>query len=389
MSEAIARRRHRGANEGSITRRSDGRWEAKISAGWKDGKRRRISVYGATRAEVAERLNKLLREQAQGLPVDPGRQTVTCFLARWLEECVKPSVRPLSYEQYEQHVRLYLAPVLGSTVLAKLTPEQVQAFINKMLARGLSARTVQLSLVTLKRALKQAERWNLVARNVAKLVDAPRVERHKAEPLDPEQSKRLLEAAKSSERGALFTTMLLCGMRLGEALALSWQQVDFERQTLTIERSLARVGRRTGSSKLIYQEPKTEQSRRVLHMPALVVAALREQRRRQAELRLHVGADWQDRGLVFTTSKGTPLEAANVHREWKRLLATAGLPTSVRLHDLRHSSASLLLNLGVPLKVIQQILGHSSIKVTADIYAHLAPQMQRDAADALDALMGS
>jgi integrase len=380
------KKRHRGANEGSIYQRADGRWEAKINLGWRDGKRRRPSIYGATRAAVATQLTKALRDKAAGLPIAPERQKLSAFLDRWLEQAVKPSVRPLTHEQYAQHVRLYLAPTLGHIELAKLAPADVQAFINRQLKRGLSARTVQLSLVTLKRALKQAERWNLVARNVATLVDAPRVKAHKAEPLDPEQSKHLLAIAKDGERGALYTTLLLCGLRMGEALALGWVHVDFSTQTLTIERSLARVGRGTSASKLVFQEPKTSQSRRVLHAPEFVMRALREHRRQQAELRLSIGPDWRDTGLVFTTRRGTAHEASNIHRDFKRLLKRAGLPTSVRLHDLRHSAASLLLNLGTPLKTIQAVLGHSSIKVTADIYAHLAPQMERDAADSMDKL---
>jgi integrase len=173
-------------------------------------------------------------------------------------------------------------------------------------------------------------------------------------------------------------------LRPGEALALRWKAVDFDRQTLMIEQSLARVGRLTGVSKLVFQETKTDQSTRSLHMPDLVAKVLLEHRRRQAEMRLAMGPEWIDMGLVFTTGKGTPLEASNVHRDFKKLLKQAGLPHRVRVHDLRHSSASLLLNLGIPLKTIQTILGHSSIKVTADIYAHLAPQIERDAANALD-----
>jgi integrase len=247
---------------------------------------------------------------------------------------------------------------------------------------------VQLSLVVLKRALKQAEREGLIARNVAKLIDPPKATPFKAEPLSPEQSKRLLEAARETPHGPLYSTLLLQGLRLGEALALGWQHVNFENQTLTIERSLARVDHHTCNSRLVFQDTKTAQSRRVLHLSEIVTMALREQRARQATLRLALGPEWQDSGLVFTTSKGTPLEEPNLHGHFKRLLAPAGLPSSIRIHDLRHSCASLLLNLGTPLKTIQAILGHSSIKITADIYAHLAPQMQRDAAQQLDKMFG-
>lgn len=379
------KKRHRGHGEGHISRRADGRWEAKIDLGWRNGKRLRKSIYAHSRAQVAAKLAQALRDHGMGLPVAPERQTVGAFLKQWLDEAVKPSVRPLTHEQYCQHVRLYLVPALGHIQVARLTPDHVQAFKNRQLERRLSPRTVQLSLVTLKRALKQAERGNLVARNVARLVDAPKIRPHKAQPFNPEQSRHLLETANESKHPALYTTLLLCGLRLSEALGLGWQHIDFDARTLTIERSLARVGRKSPEgSKLIFEDCKTEQSRRVLHLSESAIRALREQRRRQAEARLAaLPGRWQDLGLVFTTDRGTPLEQSNVHRDYKQLLAKAGLP-NVRIHDLRHSSASLLLNLGIPLKTIQSILGHSSIKVTADIYAHMAPAMARDAADRLD-----
>ena len=182
------RRRHRGAGEGSITKRKDGRWSAIVSLGWEGGKRKRRTIYGETRAQVAADLNKALRDASLGLPIAPERQKVGAYLTRWLDEAVKPTVRPLTHEQYSQHVRLYLIPAFSHLNLTKLEPEHVQTFINRQLERGLSPRTVQLSIVTLQRALKQAERWNLVARNAARLVDRPRVPKRKATPLDPDES---------------------------------------------------------------------------------------------------------------------------------------------------------------------------------------------------------
>jgi len=383
------KRRHRGANEGSIYQRTDGRWECKISLGYRNGKRYRPSIYGETRAEVATLLNKALRDHNLGLPVAPERQKVATFLDRWLKESVRPSVRPLTYEQYAQHVRLYLVPAFGHLDLGKLVADHVQAFINRQLQKGLSPRTVQLSLATLKRALKQAERWALIPRNVALLVDAPRVRTPERQPLDPEQSKALLAAAVGERHEALFALLLFGGFREGEALGLEWKNIDFARRTIAVEQSLARIGRGSDEgSKLVPQEPKTPQSRRVVQMPDVVFKYLREQRRRQAEQRLAMGPEWREQGLVFTTQKGTPLEASNVYRAFKSLLLRAGLP-NVRVHDLRHSTASLLLNLGVELKTIQTILGHSSIRITSDLYAHLAPKMKRDAADHLDKLFES
>jgi integrase len=198
----------RGNNEGTVFKRSDGRWCAVAHSGWENGKRRRKYVYGKTRAKVAEALNKVLQEKAQGLPIAFERQTVAVFLRRWLEDSVKPSVRPLTYQQYHQHVRLFLVPILGTLGLAKLRPQHVQAFLNEKLKGGLSPRTVQLSLVILRHALDQAVSWGLVARNVAKLVDSPKVKRPETQYLTPEQARQFLDSARGKRLEALYSVAL-------------------------------------------------------------------------------------------------------------------------------------------------------------------------------------
>lgn len=180
----------RGQNEGSIFQRKDGRWCGVLSLGVRDGRRARKSFYGATAADIQDQITKAKSDRNLGLPVSVERQTVKEFLDRWLEESVKPSVRALTHQQYSQHVRLYLGPVLGRLRLAKLSPQHVQAFVNEKLKSGLSPRTVQLSLVILRHALDTAVKWNLACRNVAKLVDSPKVRRPEIRPLDPEQARR-------------------------------------------------------------------------------------------------------------------------------------------------------------------------------------------------------
>jgi integrase len=377
--------RKRNAGEGSIFERSDGRWCAQLDLGWEGGKRRRKYVYGATAQEVRDQLLQARSDRAAGLPVVVGRQTVAQFLQDWLENSVKPSVRPLTHEQYRQHVKLYLAPLLGHHRLSKLAPQHVRAFLKRKLEDGLSPRTVQLSLVILRRSLGQAVKDGLTGRNVAKLVDGPRVRHFEGQTLSPEDARALLDAAKGERFEALYTAALAVGLRMGEALGLRWQDVNLDRRSLTVNRILERIGRGHGST-LQLVEPKTSRSRRTVNLSEAAVRALRAHKVRQLEERLAAGLRWQDSGLVFPNSLGKPLDPHELHNGFKALLTKAGLP-NIRFHDLRHSAASLMLAQGIPLRSIQDILGHSSIALTANLYAHVGEQLRREAADAMDAVL--
>jgi integrase len=283
--------RKRNAGEGSIFERSDGRWCAQLDLGWEGGKRRRKYVYGATAQEVRDQLLQARSDRAAGLPVVVGRQTVAQFLQDWLENSVKPSVRPLTHEQYRQHVKLYLAPLLGHHRLSKLAPQHVRAFLKRKLEDGLSPRTVQLSLVILRRSLGQAVKDGLTGRNVAKLVDGPRVRHFEGQTLSPEDARALLDAAKGERFEALYTAALAVGLRMGEALGLRWQDVNLDRRSLTVNRILERIGRGHGST-LQLVEPKTSRSRRTVNLSEAAVRALRAHKVRQLEERLAAGLRW-------------------------------------------------------------------------------------------------
>lgn len=378
----------RGQSEGStFQRKSDGRWCAQLNLGWENGRRRRKLFYGATAAEVQDKLLKARSDHSQGLPVAVERQTVKRFLETWLEDAVKNSVRPLTFEQYHQHVRLYLSPALGQLQLAKIAPQHVRTFLKQRLDAGLSPRTVQLSLVILRRALGQAVKDGLLGRNVAKLVDGPRVERFEAKSLSPEQARRLLDTVDGHRLEALYTAALAVGLRMGEALGLRWQDVDLDRRTLTVNRILERIGRGHGST-LQLVEPKTSRSRRTVNLPETAVRTFKAHRIRQLEARLAAGSRWHDQNLIFPNTLGKPLDPHELHDGFKALLLKAGLP-DCRFHDLRHSAASLMLAQGVPLRSIQEILGHSSIALTANLYAHVGEHLKREAADAMDSILGN
>ncbi len=374
----------RGANEGNIYQRADGRWEARLHLGYEAGRRRRKSFYGHTRREVQEQLTRALRDVQQGLPLATDeRQTVEQYLRRWLVEAVLPSVRPRTYATYEMYARMHLIPDLGRIPLAKLTPQHVQTLLNAKLRGGLAPRTVHHLRAILRRALNQAHRWGLVPRNVATLVDPPRVPRYEVRPMSPVQARAFLDAARGDRLEALYTVALAVGLRQGEALGLRWDDVDLEAGNLTVRYALQRVG---GRLQLV--EPKTQLSRRTLAMPSMLIGALRTHRARQLEDRLWAGQRWQEGGYVFATSIGTPLDGTNVTHRLQALLAGAGLPRQ-RFHDLRHCCASLLLAQGVHPRVVMETLGHSQISLTMNTYSHVIPSLQREAAERMEAVLAA
>jgi Site-specific recombinase XerD len=354
-----------------------------VSLGYVGGKLKRKTVYGLTRKEVQDRITRLLNDKQNGLPVVGEKQTLGDFLADWLVSWVKPTVKPKTFSSYHDTARLHLVPTLGRIRLAKLTPQHVQAMLNERRASGLSPRTVAYVRSILSIALARALKLGLVQRNVVQLVDRPNVARHEIQPLTIEQSRALLVAARDHRLGALFSVALALGLRKGEALGLRWQDVDFEAGSLVISGALQRIGR-----SLVRTETKNNASRRMLRTPAAALRSLREHRVKQKEERLLAGEKWQDSGLVFTTTLGTPLDPRNVLRQFARVLTAAGI-AHVRFHDLRHSCATLLLAQGVPARVVQDILGHSAIRVTMDVYSHVMPSMRDDAMRAMDSVFGA
>jgi integrase len=374
----------RGSLEGSIYRRSDGRWAGVVHLGYEGGKRQRKAFYGKTRQEVAQKLTTALRTHQQGLPLAGERQTVGQFLSQWLEESAKPSVRTSTLRGYEAKVRIHIVPALGSLPLVKLTAQRLQAFLNERCQSGLSPQTVQHLRAILRAALSDAVRWGLIARNVATLVDGPRVSREEVRPLSPAEARRLLEAVKEDRLEALYTVALALGLRQGEALGLRWEDVDLESGTLAVRVALERAG---GRFNLV--EPKTKRSRRSIALPEIAVMALRAHRGRQLKERLLAGSEWRDAlGLVFTTPGGAPVHGTNVTRRFQEILSRTDLPRQ-RFHDLRHACASLLLAQGIHPRVVMETLGHSRIGLTMDTYSHVIPELQREAAAKIDAVLSS
>jgi integrase len=271
--------------------------------------------------------------------------------------------------------------MLGSRPLDRIRPSDVEALIITKRAAGLAPSTVRTIYTVLRGALDVAVRDGLLRRNPAAAIKRPTVERQDAAYLTADQGQRLLLAIQGDRLEALFSLMLATGLRRGEALALHWSDLDLDTELLRVRWTLTRT-----SKGLELGEPKTDKSRRTVPLPRSAVDTLRAHRIRQSEERVTAGAVWRDNGLVFTTEVGTPLEPRNVLRRFELLAQRAGLK-GVHLHTLRHSAASFLLAAGTHTKVVQEHLGHSSYAITADIYSHVGPAQQREAADRLDAAL--
>lgn len=371
----------RGNGEGSVFQRKDGRWVGSASLGYAQGKRQRKHVFGKTRQEVASKLHKVLRGLEQGISPPPDNVTVGRFLTEWLEESVCSSVRPRTYESYSMIVGRHLKPALGRIRVRRLAVRQIQSYLNDKLAGGLSPSSVRGHHAVLRAALSQAEKWGLVTRNVAKLVDPPKVERTAIVSFTPEQCRAFLDALAGDRLEPLYVAALALGLRKGELLGLRWDDVDFDSRTVRVRAALQYLN---GSLTLV--EPKTELSRRAIVMPATLVKALQAHRSMQARERLLMGPDWKDWGLVFATPLGTPLDQSRVSKHFKRMLKKAALP-DMRFHDLRHSCASLLLAQHVPARVVMEILGHSTISLTMNTYSHVIPALHQEAADQMDGVL--
>lgn len=374
----MAKQRRRGPGEGSIRERDDGRWEGRLRL--VDGRQR--SFYADTYDEAAKKLRAALRARDAGLPIPGENVRVAEYLDWWLSTVAKRRVRPSTLTSYELHVRVHLVPAIGKVRLARLGPQHVEAFIARQLESDLSPTTIARQHATLRAALNTALKYGLVSRNAAALVTAPRASRKEIQPLTPDEARTFLEAAARHRLEALYLTAIATGMRQGELLALRWTDLDAD-GTLHVRYAMQRVD---GEPQFV--EPKTEKSRRSLVMPAVVLDALKAHRARQATERLAAGEHWQDWGLVFPSTAGTPLDSRNVTKTLQKILASAGLPRQ-RFQDLRHAAASFYLAQGLDLREVMEILGHSQIALTANTYTHILPKLKRDAADRMDALLTS
>jgi integrase len=342
-----------------------------------DGKRRYVSA--AKKGECERKLRQAMTDADRGLIFDRADLKLGPYFDGWLK-AIRDTVRQRTWERYESIVRVHIKPALGAAKLQALTPNHLRALYRDKLDAGLAPRTVNYIHVTLHKALKDAVSDGLIPKNVAAAVRSPRPEKPEIHPLTREQARRLLDAAsKNSDRfEALYIVALHCGLREGELLGLRWEDLNLDAGTLAVRRTLSET--RTGHK---FELPKNGTGRSV-KLSQRAVEALKSHRAYQNEERLKAGSLWQDHDLVFPTAIGTTMSGTNLTgRHFKPLLKKAGLPAS-RLHDLRHTCATILLMAGKHPKYVQELLGHASISITLDTYSHVIEGMDGGLAEAMD-----
>lgn len=320
----------------------------------------------------------MLRERDLGRGLEGSEITMNEFLARWLDTAAKPKLRQKSYRSYESLMRRYIRPTLGERILATITPLDVQCAHQRLIDRGLSPRTIRYTHSVLRSAMRQAIRWRLLAQDPTDGAQLPRLGRREMHVLNAEQSRIFIEAALKTHYGLVFAVALTTGMRPSEYLALKWPDIDWERGTVGVVRTLEKV---KGSWR--FADTKRDRSRRVIKLQEWILENLKglHARRPRPKCDTPEAAD-----LVFTTPAGCPIHSDKLAQRFKAMLREAGLPT-IRLYDLRHTAATLALSAGVPPKVVAEQLGHASAAFTLDIYSHVLPHMQASAASRVEALL--
>lgn len=361
---------------GNIRRRAKDTWTLQVYNG-KDaatGKKRYVSrTFRGSKKDAEAALANLVRAQETGLDLSAARLTVSAFLGRWLEVS-EERVKPRTHFRYAELMRLHVEPSLGGTQLTKLRPLHIEELYSTLRRRGLSGTTVLQVHRVLHAAFNQAVKWQLLDRNPADAVKAPRKSTQETPSLPAEEIPKLLDAAKDQSVQLPTLIALGTGMRLGEVMGLRWQDVD-------LDSAIARV-RQTLQVTMEFDTPKSHRSTRTISLPAFLVDALKRYRKSQNERRLKLGEAWQEFDLICERGDGKPLRPDTISKQFRTIARASGL--DVTFHGLRHTHASLMLESGADLKVTSSRLGHSSISITADLYTHVASKAEKAAADAFD-----
>ena len=364
---------------GQIVSRGRQRWLVRVFLGRdRETRRRRYhnrTIHGPAR-RAQEALTRMLRDRDLGRGLEGSEITLNEFLDRWLETAAK--LREKSYRRYQSLLRRYIRPSLGERILSTITPLDVQATCQQLVDRGLSSRTVRYTHSVLRSAMRQAIRWRLLLQDPTEGAQLPRLGRREMRVLNAEQSRIFIEAALKTHYGPVFAIALTSGMRPSEYLGLQWQDIDWERGTVGVVRTLEKV---KGSWR--FADTKRDRSRRIIKLQEWVLENLKglQARRPRPKSDTPEAAD-----LVFTTPADRPIHSDKLARRFKAMLRGAGLP-SIRLYDLRHTAATLALSAGVPPKVVAEQFGHASAAFTLDIYSHVLPHMQTGAASRVEALL--
>jgi integrase len=358
------------------------RWDVIVDIGDDPltGKRRQRKKTCATRTEAQKVLRTWQAEISSGVVVERSARTVRDLMEFWLESHAQ-RISPRTLAGYQDTVRVHIIPLLGTVEVQKLTPEALQGFFTKKIKAGTGARTLRLCHLHLRQALRLAVKMGWVTRNVADLVSPPRHSPREMTAWTAEEARRFLGVASQSIHGPIWIVALATGLRKGELAGLRWVDVNMEKGTLSVRQN---VGTLRGAVEI--KPPKTAAGKRDVHVPAAVLEALKAHKARQNKHRLSLGEAWQDHGLTFPSAIGTPIHPDNLDIDFNRLISRAGVPR-IRIHDVRHSYATLAIDLGAPIKAVSEALGHADVATTLRTYTHVLPSQRVEVANKVGAAL--
>ena len=365
---------------GTIRQRPDGRWEARVTVGINPGtgKAIRRSIYGDTQAAVRKEMTAILREIDRGTYLTPQKITVGQWLDEWLDTYAVTKVKPLTYQSYAAVIKNHLKPAFGAVSLQSLRGSHVQKLYNEMLAKGRNAKTVINVSAVLRKSLDVAMKQGLITSNPCDAAELPKAMRKEIKPLTDAEIPLFLEQIEKHEFRNAYALCLFAGLREGECLGLSWSQVDFEKGRITVSQQL----QKTKSGHVEYYIADTTKSGkpRTIEPPAICFDYLRDEKRRQAQNKLKAGEVWNNEwNLVFANGVGRYIEIETFYRKFKKVVAAIGRPDA-RVHDLRHTAATVAIASGADIKSVQSLLGHATAAFTLDVYAHTSEAMMKDTA---------
>ena len=368
----------RSPHEGSISQRSNGTWRGQITFNGK-----RSSITTKTKKEANDWLLKMRVQQDAGGRLNRPSLTLSEYLEEWLVS-IESSLRPGTFYQYQMTVRKHILPSLGKWRMQELRGEYIQRLYVSKTKEGRGNRTVEMIHAVLHNALKQAVKLEIINRNPVDGTTPPHPEYKEMRVYDGSQVSQFLLAARGNPYEMLYYLAVTTGMRQSELLGLTWSSLDWEKKIIRVQWQLKRNFK--SGSKNYFVAPKTNAGRRTIALGEDTVEKLRNHLKQQEEQRKLAGDKWEENDLIFPSEVGTPINQSNLFTRFKRLLSVAGLP-EIRFHDLRHTNASLLLNYGTPPIIVSHRLGHSKVSITLDIYGHLIPEMQNEAAEKIEELI--